>query len=150
MYKIIHDNVIKSIGLGNSTIKHRTILSCLARNSLQVDICNKKTAPLFPIEPLLLQIALWKQDAGQSITPAKGMELANSLIDGKLIQTRLKSFQTSIKTEPTGVVSENFWSQFVKRNRDKFKVDKGYRVAGNRTEWVTYENIELMYDLVYE
>ena len=63
MFKIIHDDVITSMGLGNSIIKYRTILSCLARNSLQVDICNNKTVPLLPIEPLLLQIAHWKQDA---------------------------------------------------------------------------------------
>ena len=64
MFKIIYDKVITSMGLGNSTIKQRTILSRIARNSLQVDTSQNKTTPLLSIEPLLLQIALWKQDAG--------------------------------------------------------------------------------------
>lgn len=66
------------------------------------------------------------------------------------MQAQIREFQTNIRAEPTGVVSAKFWLQFVKRNREKLEVGKGYRVAGNRTEWVTYENVELMYDLVYE
>ena len=150
MFKIIHDEVIKSLDLHDTKIKQRTILSRIYRNALHVNSCQNQTAPLLPIEPFLLQIAMWKQEAGQPITPSEGIQLANSLIDGKPTQERLKEFQTSIRAEPTGLVSAKFWLQFVKRNKEKLEVGKGYRVAGNRTEWVTYENVELMYDLVYE
>ena len=150
MFKVIHDKAINSLGLHDTIIKQRTILSRIYRNSLHVNTCQNQTAPLLPIEPFLLQIAMWKQEAGQPITPSEGIQLANSLIDGKPTQDRLREFQKSIKAEPTGLVSAKFWLQFVKRNKEKLEVGKGYRVAGNITEWVTYENVELMYDLVYE
>ena len=35
-------------------------------------------------------------------------------------------------------------------NKEKPQVGKGYRVTSDRTEWVAYNNIEKMYDLVYE
>ena len=38
----------------------------------------------------------------------------------------------------------------MRRYEQELKAGKGYRVAANRTEWVTYQNIECMYNLVYE
>ena len=96
MFKTIHSNIMIRMGLTNTTIKQRTIISRISRNSFHVDNCNNQTSPLLPIEPLLLQIALWKQDMGQPITPSEGIELANSLIDDKPIQTRLQEFQSFI------------------------------------------------------
>ena len=148
-FKKIHDTVMADLQL-NFTIKQKTIISRLNRNSLSVNKQNNKTTPLFQIESLLLQISLWKQDAGQPITPSEGIALANSLIDGKPIQEKLKTFQSSIRAAPTGSVSAKFWQQFIKRNKHLLDVGNGYRVAGNRTEWVTYENVDRMYDLVYE
>lgn len=58
MFKVIHDDVMEKIGLSNTTIKQRTILSRISRNSLRVDQCQNQTAPLLVIEPLILQIAL--------------------------------------------------------------------------------------------
>ena len=49
MFKIIHDQVINSLGLQNTTIKQRTILSCIYRNSLQVNAYQNQTAPFLPI-----------------------------------------------------------------------------------------------------
>lgn len=47
------------------------------------------------IEPVLLQFAIWKQEAGQPITPNEGVQLENSLIDGKPLQDELKAWQVS-------------------------------------------------------
>ena len=59
-------------------------------------------------------------------------------------------FQSLIKAAPTGTVSTKFWQNFVKRNKELLEVGKGYRATDNRTEWTTYENIDQMYDLVYD
>ena len=118
MFKIIHDDVMIMMGLTNTTIKQRTIFSHISCNSLNVDNCDNKTVLLLPIEPLLLQIALWKQDAGQHITPSKGIKLSNLLIDRKPIRTRLQEFQSSIRAETTVVVSEKFCLKFVELNRE--------------------------------
>lgn len=83
-FKVIHDDVTRKIGPSNTTIKQRTILSCI---SLFVDQCNNRTAPLLQIESLILQIALWKQDAGQPITPVEGVELAISSLIGSPSKT---------------------------------------------------------------
>lgn len=133
-FKVIHDDVIQKMRLTNITIKQRTILSRIYRNSLHIDKCQNKATHLIQIEPLLLQVALWKQDAGQPITPFEGIDLANSLIDGKPIQTKLKKIQASIKIEPTGVVSAKFWQRFVEQNSEELEMNKGHRVTGNRTE----------------
>ena len=69
---------------------------------------------MLQIEPIILQICQWKQDAGQPITPTEGLELANSLIDGKPIQNKLKKFQKQKEALPTGILSKRYWSQFIK------------------------------------
>ena len=102
------------------------------------------------IEPILLQISLWKQDAGQPITPTEGLCLANSLIDGKSIQDQLKILQAQKKAAPTGILSKKYWHQFVKRYQQVLDVTNGFKVSSTRTEWVTYANIEKMYHLVYD
>ena len=136
--------------LDDVVVTRRTVLSRISCNSLSVDKTNNKTTPLIEIKPLLIQISLWKQEAGQPITPSEGIALAISLIDGKPLQTELMKFQSSIKAALTGTVSTKFWQNFVKRNKELIEVGKGYRVANNRTELVAYENIDQMYDLVYE
>ena len=150
-YQKIHQAVIKDLQLPNTCVINREcIKSRLRRQSLHVDAQKNKTTPLLEVEPLLVQFALWKQEANQPITASEGLLMANSLIDGTPIQTKLKTFQSSINAAPTGIVSAKFWSQFLKRNKQKLEVGKGYRVAANRTEWVTYDNIDQMYNLVYE
>ena len=38
----------------------------------------------------------------------------------------------------------------MRRHAKQLQAAKGHLVASNRTEWVTYQNIECMYALVYE
>ena len=38
----------------------------------------------------------------------------------------------------------------MKRHEQYLHSRKGYRVACNRTEWVIYNNVKIMYDLIYE
>ena len=131
-------------------ISRECIKSRLRRQSLHVNAQKNKTTPLLEVKPLLVKFALWKQEANQPITTSEGLLMANSLIDGMPTQTKLITFQSSINAAPTGIVSAKFWSQFLKRNKQKLEVGKGCRVAANRTEWVIYDNIGRMYDLVYE
>ena len=78
-FKKIHDTVLTSLGIHDKglSISVRCIKTRVLRNSLTVDAqCNQKS-PMAQIEPILLQISLWKQDAGQPITPTEGLCLAN-------------------------------------------------------------------------
>ena len=101
------------------------------------------------IRPILLQITLWKQSAGQPITPTECLSLANSLIDGKQAQSDLQLLQTQKRATPTGLLSKRYLLQFIKRHKNELDVATGYNVSSTRTEWVTYANIEKMYHLVY-
>jgi hypothetical protein len=127
-----------------------TIRSRVKRNKLVVDKSCGNLSPVEAIEPVILQFAIWKQEAGQPITPTEGLLLANSLIEKKPIQTKLKEFQISRRKDPSGLLSKNYWKQFMRRHQNVLASAKGSRVASNRTDWVTYENIQDMYDLVYE
>ena len=67
------------------------------------------------------------------------------------MQDELKTWQVSRNVKnPCGLLSYKYWEWFVRRHKRVLESAKGHRVAANRTEWVTYQNIECMYDLVYE
>ena len=38
----------------------------------------------------------------------------------------------------------------MKRHSKQLEAAKGHLIATNRTEWVTFDNINRMYDLVYD
>jgi hypothetical protein len=151
-FKKIHDSIIEELSIRdkNFNVSMETIRTRVKRKKLVVDKSCGNLSPVEEIEPVLLQFAIWKQEAGQPITPTEGLQLANSLIDKKPIQSKLKEFQMSRGKDPSGQLSKSYWKQFMRRHQNVLASAKGSRVASNRTDWVTYENIQTMYDLVYE
>ena len=79
-YKIIHNRIISKYNINeidpDYSISKSTIDTRIRRKSLSVDAHNNQQSPIAEIEPILNQIVLWKQEAGQPITPTKGLELA--------------------------------------------------------------------------
>lgn len=117
------------------------------RNKVSSD--NRNRSVVHEIEPMLLMFVLQKHEARQPITPKEGLELANSMIDGKQYQVRLREWQAKRKRKVTGKLTKKFWSGFMKRHKDKIDSAKGYRFSANKDAWTTAENIEQMYDMVY-
>ena len=74
-YKKIHDSVLKDLGIDDQdiAINPRCIQQRVLRNSLTVDNSCNQQSPLLSIEPILLRISLWKQDAGQPIIITEGL-----------------------------------------------------------------------------
>ena len=72
------------------------------------------------------------------------------LIDGKPMQNDLKIFQKSRKKNPSGLLSRRYWQLFMKRHTKQLEATKGHLVPTNRTEWVTFDNIKRVYDLMYD
>ena len=70
--------------------------------------------PTHAIEKVLLQVSIWKQEAGQPISVSEGLDLANPLIDGKSMKDDLKIFQESKKKKASGLLSRRYWQQFTK------------------------------------
>ena len=113
-FKKIHDTVLNSLGIHDKglLISVHCIKIRVLRNSLTVDAqCNQKS-PMAQIEPVLLQISLWKQDAGQPITPTEGLCLANLLIDGKPMQDQLKMLQAQKRQLRLGYYLKNIGINF--------------------------------------
>ena len=154
-YKQIHDSVMKAIGLDtilpSFSIPWKTINSRLMRNRLIINGPNvNKKSPMEKIEPIILQFVLWKEEAHQPITPTEGLAFANSLIMGKPIQEEIKQYQTMLKKPATGILSKRYWSLFMNCYKDVIESKRGGQIANNRVKWVTYENVKMMYDLVYK
>jgi len=153
-YKKIHDDTLKDIGLDKMmptfSVPWKTINTRLLRKRLVITGRNvNKKSPMAAIEPVILQVVLWKQEANQPITPTEGLQLSNSLIEGKPIQEEIKKNQLMLKREPTGILSKTYWKLFMRRHKHAIESKRGGRIASNRAEWVTYENIKMMYDLIY-
>ena len=67
-YKEIHDTVLETIGINDGfSVPFRLIQSRLRRNKLVV-LSTDTYSPLAPVEPVIMQIVVWKQEAGQPIT----------------------------------------------------------------------------------
>ena len=119
-YKRIHDDVLIRHKLNeldpHYSVSKSSIDSRIRRKSLVVNEYNNQQSPIAEVEPVLLQIVLWKQAACQPITPTEGLELANLLIDNKPLQQKLRDLQISIRKSPSGILSRKYWTQFMKRH----------------------------------
>ena len=102
-FKKIHDSVIQNLGINdpNFKVSVKSIRSRVYRNSSTVNNALNQPIPTHDIEKVLLQISMWKQEAGQPISISEGLDLVNSLIDGKPTQNNLKIFQASKKKNLT-------------------------------------------------
>jgi hypothetical protein len=60
------------------------------------------TSPALQIEQILLIQAKYRQEAGQPLKPSEGIALANSLLEGSVIQEKVRDFQKVLGKEPSG------------------------------------------------
>ena len=106
-YKEIHDFVFSKYNLTDPglSISVESIRSRVKRKSLVVDKLSNQDSPMKSVEPALLQIVLWKQEAGQPVTPAEGLSVANSLVSETSIESEIESWQESRGKKGTGVLS---------------------------------------------
>ena len=83
-YKDIHKFVVAKLGIvGDFNAPINSIRNRAHRKSLTVHGSQNQHSPVAAIEPIILRIVVWKQEAGQPITPTEGLQLANSLIQKK-------------------------------------------------------------------
>ena len=151
-FKSIHDKVMQRVGLDGEgiEIKPSCIRVRLHRGVLDVDESKNHVSPVKPIEKVLIQYVIWKQNAGQPMTTTECVELANSLIEGTEVEKSLIKWQKNIKKSGTGRLTKKYIKLFLNRNSLELAVSPGSKRDARRTLWSTYENIEKMYDLVYK
>ena len=49
-----------------------------------------------------------------------------------------------------GLLGRKYWTNFMRRNKDKISSQVGIQLASNRKDWCTYANFKRMYTLVYQ
>ena len=101
---------------------------------------TRPTGPKSPVEEMestILTFVQWKQEFSRPMTPQELIALANSLIDGSTIQTKLKAFQSNIRKIDTGQLTESWQRGFMKRNDYRLKSKRGYRLNHLRMQDLT-------------
>ncbi|CAJ1929012.1 unnamed protein product [Cylindrotheca closterium] len=149
-YGKIHDAVMEELGLGGTDflIPKTTIQSRVRGNKIAT-----KRGPVSPVaafEPYILNIALYRQQAGQPLTQPETIALANSLVKGSELEDKLKDFHSKIKVQPTELLGKRWFKGFMNRHRDILNTGRGSKQDRARKDWTTYENVQQMYELVYE
>ncbi|CAJ1940936.1 unnamed protein product [Cylindrotheca closterium] len=76
--------------------------------------------------------------------------LANSLVKGSELEDKLKDFHSKIKVQPTELLGKRWFKGFMNRHRDILNTGRGSKQDRARKDWTTYENVQQMYELVYE
>ena len=105
-------------------VNYKTLYSWMARNNTT----PKHWGPVSPVaamEPILFQICIKMGNDHQPLTSLEGLELANSLIEGKPIQQSLMKFQLTCKREVTGKLGMKYWSAFWEGIQPNLSQNKG-------------------------
>ena len=148
----IEDEVINSyglLGMVNKQKLHETARKRVHRRSLTKHTYGP-VLPLALMEPILLVHTIYRQEAGQALTPSEGLELARSILEGSELLKDLKKFRNNIRKNPECELSKGWWNNFMKRNDHHLKSVRGYRMTTARMKDSTYNNCEVMYDLIYK
>ena len=84
------------------------------------------------------------------MTSKKALQLANSLLEGSLLQEDLRRFQRNIRKPGTGQLIESWKRGFMLRHNTYLWTKKGYHVNHLPMDDLTEDTIEAMYDMTYE
>ena len=136
-------------GLGDETIvKTNTILKRYKRRTK--DKMVRMKPPLEIIEPHIVQMVVQRSLIRRPWDKQELIFFVNSFISGSSLQKDLIDYQRSIKVLPSnhGYVGLGWYNKFLRRHpiiASKTVVKFGTK----RSEWVTADNFELMYDGCY-
>ena len=84
------------------------------------------------------------------MTPKEMLQLANSLLQGSLLQEDLQRFQCNSRNHGTGQLTESWQKGFMSRHDTYVQTKKGYHVNHLRMDNLTEDNVEAMYDMTYK
>ena len=122
---------------------------------------NRMTAsPMIEVKPYIVEMIGQLAKMRQPITCRQVLELANSLVEGKSIMTKLndwrrKQCSTFKQIHKEGadsiLLGPGYWRGFMQRNGHLVKAKRGgVKFDVKRSEWCTVQNFQQMYEDVYE
>jgi hypothetical protein len=149
-FEKIHHEVLQDLGLDkeNFSISLNTIQSRIRRKSTSTT--RGPSSPALEIEALITTFARYRQEAGQPMKPSETIEFANSLIEESTVQKSVNDFHAACGTHPKTLLGRGWFAGFMKRQKEVLSSRKGTRKHNARQDWTTYDNIERMYELIYE
>ena len=150
-FKKIHDEALKDFSIEGIefAVPEATIRRRVQRKSLEVEK-NGPESPVGPMEDVLIEYVVQRQEAGQPMKPRELIALANSLIQNSILETALKKFQKNSKKPETGKLTTSWAQGFMSRHDKLLKTKRGYRMNHIRLKDLTTDNVQTMYDLTYE
>lgn len=149
MYSKLHQETLEHFEMQDQgveilydTIKHR-----IQRGNTAVPSMGPQS-PLARLEPFLVDIVKQAQEAGYPMTPSYFVELVNSLLENSEVKEELREYNIKRRLDPDTPVTKSYYNGFMKRN-DLFS-NKGTRKSTMRMDDMTADNVQLMYNLVYQ
>jgi hypothetical protein len=111
-------------------------------------------SPVVGINSHFLGIILRRAAIQKPISCAKGIELANSLIEGTALQLcrmewKKKHLKMGEMYDSFGFLGTHYWQNFFQRNHDIISAKKFVRFDSKRDDWCRCDNFSEMYDGVY-
>jgi hypothetical protein len=111
------------------------------------------------VEPYLVQLIIQFSNMRIPISCAQGLELANSLISGTEVEKKLIEWKSnncyaykhaSVSGDENKKLGLGYWRSFLRRNEHLIRTKKAVKFDNKHAEWCTYDNIQEMYDEIYQ
>jgi hypothetical protein len=138
-----------------STAKEKysnTVRQRLKRGSTCGHVGHK--SPMLEVEPYLVELIKKLCEMRTPITTAQGLELANSLVEGKSIEKSVLQWKAknchAYKLHGIKKLGKSYWNNFLKRNRHLIRAKKAVKFESKRSEWCNYLNMDEMYEEIYK
>ena len=124
-------------------------------------------SPMEKVEQYIVEIASQLAKMRQPISCRQGLELANSLITGNVLETDVRAWKKKhctalsksenydegdaedANTSDTRLLGTGYWRGFMRRHGYRIGAKRGVRFDKNRDDWCTYQNFSSMYDDIY-
>eukprot|EP00978_Attheya_sp_CCMP212_P006142 scaffold13838_cov51-Attheya_sp.AAC.1 len=122
------------------------------------------TSPMIGVEDQIVELCIRMAKIRQPLSCANGLCLANSVIKGTETEKKVREWQEhNIKAckmkkgnldddddDVPGLLKTGYWKGFMNRNKHRLVSKKSQKYALDRKDWSTYNNINQMYDDIYD
>jgi hypothetical protein len=135
----------------------------ISKNTIRSRVKRKNAEPSITMSPIhaaeesLIQLCLMMGKVRQPLTPTEGIQLMNSLIKDRELQSELIEYKRrrchlgqGNYPERLGEVGRGYWYGFIRRHSHRLVTKRGERFALSRSDWSKFSYIKQMYDVIYD
>jgi hypothetical protein len=104
--------------------------------------------PMEDVAPYLIELIKKLSDMRTPIITSQGVELVNSLIVRKLVETALKTWKSKYshgyRRNSDIKLGKTYWKKFLKQNNHLIRAKKNIKFDSKRADWCNYLNMQEM------